>query len=176
MSFVSLQSDASSTIVIEMQYVKSWQIAPIYNATRLYLYLVVCSWSFAWKWNIKLRSHMRGAVAERWQADFDIPALLPRVCSHTRGADTGGSAISWGQRWFGARRSEADMENWVSDPFVAERILLPLRLSSATAYVWTHVMICVEANFPPASAHVHSPHVWTYLKPFSSDHIVTDIH
>ena len=22
---------------------------------------------------------------------------------------------------------------------------------SATAYVWTHVMICVEANFPPAS-------------------------
>ena len=32
------------------------------------------------------------------------------------------------------------------------QILLPLRLRSATAYVWTHVMICVEANFPPASA------------------------
>ena len=106
MSFVSLQSDVSSAIVIEMQYVRSWQIAPIYNATRLYLYLVVCSWSFAWKWNIKLRSHMRGAVAERWQADFDIPALLPQVCSHTRGADAGGSAISWGQRWFRARLSK----------------------------------------------------------------------
>ena len=37
-------------------------------------------------------------------------------------------------------------------------------------------MICVEANFPPASAHVHSPYVWTYLKPFSSEHILTDIH
>ena len=35
---------------------------------------------------------------------------------------------------------------------------------SATAHVWTHVMICVEANFPPASARVRSAHVWTYLK------------
>ena len=43
---------------------------------------------------IKLRSHMRGAVAERRRADFDIPAPLPRVCSHIRGADAGGSAIS----------------------------------------------------------------------------------
>ena len=31
-------------------------------------------------------------------------------------------------------------------------VLLPLRLCSATVYVWTHVMICVEANFLPASA------------------------
>ena len=32
--------------------------------------------------------------------------------------------------------------------------LRPLRLRSATAHVWTHVMICVAANFPPASARV----------------------
>ena len=60
--------------------------------------------------------------------------------------------ISCGQSWFGARGFEADAENWVLDPFVVERILLPLRLRSATAYVWTHVMICFEVNFPPASA------------------------
>ena len=101
---------------------------------------------------IKLRSHMRGAVAERRRADFDIPAPLPRVCSHIRGADAGGSAISWGQWWFGARGFEAGAVSWVLDPFLAERFLLPLRLRSATAHVWTHVMICVEANFPPAPA------------------------
>ena len=39
---------------------------------------------------------------------------------------------------------------------------------SATAYVWMYVMICVEANFPPASARVTSAHVWTYLKTGSS--------
>ena len=95
---------------------------------------------------------MRGAVAERRRAEFDIPAPLPRVCSHIRGADAGGSAISWGQWWFGARGFEVDAANWVLDPFLAEPFLLPLRLRSATAHVWTHVMICVEANFPPASA------------------------
>ena len=95
---------------------------------------------------------MRGAVAERRRTDFEIPAPLPRVCSHIRGADAGGSAISWGQWWFGARGFEADAANWVLDPFLAERFLLPLRHRSATAHVWTHVMICVEANFPPASA------------------------
>ena len=42
-----------------------------------------------------------------------------------RGAD--GSAISWGQWWFGARGFEADAANWVLDPFLAGRILLPLR-------------------------------------------------
>ena len=78
--------------------------------------------------------------------------------------NAGGSAIYWGHRWFGARGFEADAENWVLDPFVAEQILLPLRLRSATAYVWTHVMICVEANFPPVSARVRSAHVWTYLE------------
>ena len=92
--------------------------------------------------------------AERRRADFDIPAPLPRVCSHIRGADAGGSAISWGQWWFEARGFEADAVNWVLDPFLAERFLLPLRLRSATAHVWTHVMICVEANFPPAPARV----------------------
>ena len=95
---------------------------------------------------------MRGAVAEGRRADVDIPAPLLQVCSHIRGADAGGSAISWGQRWFGTRGFEPDAEIWVSDPFVAERILLQLRLRSATAYVSTYVMICVEANFPPASA------------------------
>ena len=40
---------------------------------------------------------------------------------------------------------------------------LLLRLRSATVYVWTHVMICVGANSPPASACVCSVHVWTYL-------------
>ena len=64
----------------------------------------------------------------------------------------GGSAISWGQWWFGARGFEADAANWVLDPFLAERILLPLRLRFATGHVWTHVMICVEAIFPPTSA------------------------
>ena len=99
---------------------------------------------------IKLRSHMRGAVAERRRADFDIPAPLPRVCSHIRGANAGGSAISWGQWWFGARSFEAGAVNWVLDPFLAERFCS----RSATAHVWTHVMICVEANFPPAPARV----------------------
>ena len=39
------------------------------------------------KGSVKLRSHMRGAVAELRRADFDIPAPLPRVCSHIRGVD-----------------------------------------------------------------------------------------
>ena len=89
--------------------------------------------------HLKLRSHKRGAVAERRRADFDIPAALPRVCSHIRGADAGGSAISWGQWWFGARGFEAGAVNWVLDPFLAERFLLPLRLRSATAHVWTYL-------------------------------------
>ena len=93
---------------------------------------------------------MRGAVAERRRADFDIAAPLPWVCSHIRETDAGGSAIYWGHRWFGARGFEADAENWALDPFVAERISLPHRLR--TEYVWTHVIICVEPYFPPASA------------------------
>ena len=75
----------------------------------------------------KLRSHMCGAVAERRRADFDIPAPLPRVCSHIRGADAGGSAISWGQWWFGARGYKAGAVNLVLDPLIAVRFLLPLR-------------------------------------------------
>ena len=87
--------------------------------------------------------------------------------THTRsgrgaGADAGGPAISWGQWWFGARGFEVDVANWVLDPFLAERILLPLRLRSATAHVWTHLMICVEANFPPARACVNVPSCWSY--------------
>ena len=99
---------------------------------------------------LKLRSHMRGAFAERRQVDFDIPTRLPRICSHIGGADMGRSAISWGQRWIGGCGFETAVENWVLDPFVAEQILLPLH------NVWTHVMICVEAIFPPTSA----SHMW----------------
>ena len=103
------------------------------------------------------------AVAERRRMDFDIPAPLPCVCSHKRGVDAGRSAIYWGQRWFAARGFEADAENWMLDPFIAEWILLLLRIRSVITYVWTHVMICVEANFPPTSACIRSAHVWTYL-------------
>ena len=103
-----------------------------------------CRWNITW-------SYVH-TCAERLRADFDIPAALPRVCSHIRGADAGGSAISWGQWWFGARGFEAGAVNWMLDPFLAERFLLPLRLCSATVHVRTHVMICVEANFPPAPA------------------------
>ena len=103
---------------------------------------------------MKLRSHMRGAVAEQRWADFDIPAPLLRVCSHIRGAD--------------AERMLADL------PFLEDNDGLERAVSkrtqqigcwthflrsgfcsrSATGHVWTHVMICVEANFLPASARV----------------------
>ena len=49
---------------------------------------------------------------------------------------------------------EVDAENWVLDPFLSESILLLLCLHSTTKHVWTHVMICVEANFSPASFHI----------------------
>ena len=84
----------------------------------------------------------------RRRADFDIPAPLPRVCSHIRGADAGGSAISWGQWWFGARGFEADAENWVLDPFLAERILLPLRDRAC-------VNACNDLCWSQFSARVH---------------------
>ena len=93
------------------------------------------------------RSHIRGADAERTRSGRGADAERTRSGC---GEDAVGSAISWGQWWFGARGFEADAANWEAD--FAERILLPLRLRSATAHVWTHVMICVEANFPPASA------------------------
>ena len=35
---------------------------------------------------------------------------------------------------------EADIENWVLDPFLVERILLPFSLRSATMYVWRNIM------------------------------------
>ena len=148
-----------------MMHICTWRIGHHWFRQWLAAPLALSHWlSQCWiilNWNLKLRSHMRWAVAERRRADFDIPAPLPRVCSHIGGADVDGSAISWGQRWFGARGFEADAENWVLDPFVVEWILL--RLRSATAYVWMHVKICVEANFPPASASVRSAHMWTYL-------------
>ena len=103
---------------------------------------------------------MRGAVAERRRDGFDIPAPLPRVCSYIHGADAGGSAISKQQRWFGARGFEAEAENWVLDPFLAKQILLPPPLRDRVCVM--HLMICVEANFPPASTprmceHTFSP-------------------
>ena len=106
---------------------------------------------------LKLCSHMRGAVAERRRVDLDIPAPPARVCSHMRGADTGGSAISWGQRWFGVCGFEADTENWVLDPFVAEQILLPPRDRVC-------VNVCNDLCWSQFSARLHSTHVWTYLK------------
>ena len=48
-------------------------------------FVVVSRMSHETTLKIKLRSHMRGAVAERRRVDFDIPAPLPRVCSHIRG-------------------------------------------------------------------------------------------
>ena len=94
-----------------------------------------------WRIDLKQRSDMRGGFAEQRQVDFDIPALLPWVCSHIRGF-------------------KEDAENWVLGPFLNEQILP----CSATAHVWSHVMIFVEANFLPAFSHVCSAHVWTYHK------------
>ena len=90
--------------------------------------------------SIKLRSHMRGAVAERRRADVYIPSPLPRVCSHIRGEDAKRTRadlpfLEDNDGLFGARGFEADAANWVLDPFLAERILLPLCLRSATAHV-----------------------------------------
>ena len=100
-------------------------------------------------------THARGGCGAEAGGFWNSRSATVGMFTHTRsgrGADAGGSAISWGQWWFGARGFDADAANWVLDPFLAERFLLPLRHRSATAHVWTHVMICVEANFPPASA------------------------
>ena len=141
------------SLFFNRDYLHSFRIiAWISNYCHIKQWYIITHPSPNFDGRVKLRSHMHGAVAERRRADFDIPAPPLHVCSHIRGADAGGSAFSWGQRWFGARGFEADAENWVLDPILAERILLPPCLRSATAYVWTHVMICVEANFPPASA------------------------
>ena len=106
----------------------------------------------------KLRSHMRWAVAEQIRADFYIPAPLPRVCSHIRRADAGESAISWRHWWFGAHGFEADAENWVLDPFLVERILLP----PPPAHV-------LERSFRKCSWYqlikwVWKTHLWNYLE------------
>ena len=73
-----------------------------------------------WLAELKLRSHMRGAVAERRRADFDIPAPLPRVCSHIRGAD--------------AERTRADL------PFLEDNYGLERAVSKRTRQIgfWTH--------------------------------------
>ena len=124
---------------------------------------IPCIYNIAQPQQVKVRSHMRGAVAEWRQADFDIPAPLPWVCSHMRKADAGGSAISWGQRWVGACGFEADAENWVLDPLVAEGILLPLR-------VWTHVMLKPIFRPPP---HVSAPRMCERtFTPYSAETII----
>ena len=100
-------------------------------------------------------THARGGCGAEAGGFWNSRSATAGMFTHTRGgrgADVGGFAISWGQWWFGARGFEAGAVNWVLDPFLAERFLLPLRHRSATAHVWTHVMICVEANFPPTSA------------------------
>ena len=102
-------------------------------------------------------THERGDCGAEAGGFWHSCSATAGMFTHTRsgrGADAGGAAISWGQWWFRACGFEADAANWVLDPFLAERILLPLRLRSATAHVWTHVMICVEAKLPPASARV----------------------
>ena len=76
------------------------------------------------------------------------------------GADAVGSAIFWGQRCFGACVFKVDVKNWVLDPFVAERILLPLRLHSMTACV----NACNDLCWSQFSACIRSALVWTYLK------------
>ena len=73
-----------------------------------------------------------------------------------RGADTGGSAISWGQSWFGACSFKADTENWVLDPFFVERILLLLRDCEC-------VNACNDLYWSQFSSPVSSTHVWMYL-------------
>ena len=99
--------------------------------------------------NVKIRSaRLRSATTQR----ICEHSIKLRICHFLR------------TKMVSSTRFRSGRGKWVLDPFVAERMLLPLHLCSATAYVWTHVMICVEANFPTASALVRFPHVWTYLK------------
>ena len=68
-----------------------WCYFPKVVATFSHVYMCVCVCGGGGGGGpliFKLRSHMRGAVAElRGRADFDILAPLPRVCSHICGAD-----------------------------------------------------------------------------------------
>ena len=97
---------------------------------------------------------MRRAVVEQRRADFDIPASLLRVCSHIRGADEGRllrTQMVW-SAWFRSGRGNLGVGPIYRSGFWS---------CSATAYVWTHVMICIEGNFLPASAPRMCEHTFT---------------
>ena len=109
---------------------------------------------------VKLCSYMREAVAGQRRADLDVPAPLSRACGLRNILSRNAMSV----------RAEVGLEAWFWSgcgklgvgPIFAERISLPLCLRSATTYVWTHVMICVEANFHPllsGPARVLSLHV-----------------
>ena len=98
---------------------------------------------------VKLRSHMREAVAKwRW-ADFDISAMLPRVCSHIRGAD--------------AERTRAD------PPFLEDKDGLGRAVSRWTRKMgcWTHLLrrgFCSRSAFAPRPRMCKRMY-WFVLKP-----------
>ena len=116
-------------------------------------------WSHILKFSMHIKSkgtftYARSGCGADTGRFFYIPAALPWACSGIG-------------RWMVERLVcvfEADGENWVSDPFVAEQILPLSHLRSTAAFVWTHVMTFVEANFSPTSLHVCSTHVWMYLE------------
>ena len=84
-----------------------------------------------------------------------FPTLLPWACSHIQGWMV--ECLEWichvceGRSKIGVWDFEADAENWVLHPILAERILLPLLIHVC---VNTHLMICFEANFSPISLRV----------------------
>ena len=103
-------------------------------------------------WYLKVCSYIHEVVAGRRGVDFDISTWLLRASTHIGGWMA--EHLEWichvceGRSRIGVRGFKADTENWMFDQFLAKRILLPLHFCFATAYVWTHVMIYVEANFP----------------------------
>ena len=107
-------------------------------------------------------NYVHTCMKRLWRrADFDIPALLPRVCSHIRDLDMGRSAISWGQRWFWGVRFQSRRGKlgvgpicWRAD-FAHNPPLLRGRVCVNT---------CNDLCWSQFSARVHSMDVWTYLK------------
>ena len=74
---------------------------------------------------------MRGAVAERRRADFDIPAPPPGLCSHIRGAD--------------AERTRVDL------PFLEDKDGLERAVSKRTQKIgcWTQFLWSGFCSHPP---------------------------
>ena len=86
--------------------------------------------------NHYMRSHMRGRGAE---AEREEKPLRKKWVQHPIKATFTHARSGCG----------AEAVNWVLDPFLAERFLLPLRLRSATAHVWTHVMCWSQFSARP---------------------------